>query len=253
MLKRRCATFTLQKNEDFHLPLWLGYYGQYFEPQDMYVLDHQSNDEATLSTLADFANTGGNVKTVEHELSFDHAWLLDTVHWMQRKLLDRYEYVLFTDCDEWVIPAEGSLGEFIANAEKNTYRCKGYEVVEDKQRRWPLFDKTLLSRNELRWINGYHETTLPYPNMVINGDLFLYHLHRLNRQAALNKLNRWKTQQIDPVAQQAKMGWQNYALSDEEFDAWFSGDNERYRDEPMGTPEPWDERLVVELRKTGVV
>lgn len=246
MTKKRAAVFTLQQNERYHLPLWLAYYGQFFQPQDIYVLDHDSTDPETKQALR---NSPVNVLPVHHELTFDHTWLLDTVHAEQKALLGRYEYVLFTDVDEWLIPADGDLRAFIDAADQLAYRATAYEVIEDRQRRWPVYDKTLLARMPLTWIAGYHETSMPYPNVPASDDLFLYHLHRLNRQAALDKLNRWSATKVDPVARANNMAWQNFALSpEEEFDNWFTGDYEKDAGgRTMGEPMPLDDRLAAAL------
>jgi len=243
--KRRCAVFTLQRNEHFHLPLWIRYYGQHFDRQDMYVLDHDSDEASTLLTLMDFQDAGGNVHTRHHELTFDHAWLLDTVHAFQRLLLAEYRYVLFTDCDEWVVPSEGGLREFIEDAAEPAYRCTGYEVIVDNQYRWQLYDKTLLSRVPLTWIPGYHFSKPEFP---VNGDLLLYHLHRLDFAAAWDKLKRWRVTKVDPVAMASGLAWQNFDLPDKEaFKRWFWNVGPSREAIEMGEAEPWDQRLVYEM------
>ncbi len=38
------AVFTQVKNEKVFLPIWINHYSQYFNTEDLYVLDHQSKD-----------------------------------------------------------------------------------------------------------------------------------------------------------------------------------------------------------------
>ena len=45
--KKKCAVFTIVKNENYFLPIWLKHYKRYFDNSDIYVLDHQSNDGST--------------------------------------------------------------------------------------------------------------------------------------------------------------------------------------------------------------
>ena len=229
----RCAVFTLQRDERFHLPLWARYYAKHFDPEDMYILNDGSRDPATLSTLAVFP---GDVRHIEHDLVLDHEWMLQTVMAAQRQLLGSYEYVLFTDADEWLVPAAGTLREYIDQATAPAYRAIGYEVVEDRCFRAPDYDKTLLSREPLSWAYGYHHAN---PEPAPAGDLFLYHLHRLNFDEAWAKAQRWLAGKLDPVAVQAGHSVQNQISDMETFRQWFYG--------IPGSPEPLPERLTSEL------
>ena len=54
------AVLTMVYNESVFLPIWLRYYSRFFAPEDIYVLDHQSDDGST--------NGGGFVRVpLEHE------------------------------------------------------------------------------------------------------------------------------------------------------------------------------------------
>ena len=46
-MKKKSAVFTIVKNENYFLPIWIKHYKKYFNESDMYVLDHQSNDAST--------------------------------------------------------------------------------------------------------------------------------------------------------------------------------------------------------------
>src|SRR4029078_6916324 len=41
------AVLTIAQNESLFLPVWLGYYSRFFNPDDVYVLDHDSDDGST--------------------------------------------------------------------------------------------------------------------------------------------------------------------------------------------------------------
>jgi hypothetical protein len=247
--KKRCAVFTLQKNENFHLPLWIKYYEQYFDHEDMYVVDHDSTESETLATLAIFQEMDGNVRHLKHDLTFDHAWLVNTVHTIQNELLIHYKYVLFTDCDEWVMPANGDLEQFINNATEDVYRCTGYEIIEDDMYRWPLYDKTLLAKVPVTWVYGYH---FAQPNVEPDPGLFLYHLHRLDFKEAWKKTQRWKASQVDPVALKNGLAWQNFDIEDlAAFKRWFY--NETTREIiPMGPSQSIDKRLTDQFEDLGI-
>ena len=95
---RRRAAFTIVQNEPVFLPLWLQYYGRYFDRSDLYVLDHGTTDASTNEI-----NSSCNVLRVHREKSFDHAWLRSTVATFQAFLLQSYERVLFAEADEFIV------------------------------------------------------------------------------------------------------------------------------------------------------
>lgn len=86
--KRKCAVFTIVKNESVYLPIWLRYYKKYFNDKDIYVLDHESTDGST-------ENLSVNCKLVTNDLFQDNEWLLSVTKEFQRKLLRDYRQVLF--------------------------------------------------------------------------------------------------------------------------------------------------------------
>lgn len=69
-MKKKCAIFTIAKNEDYFLPKWIKHYKKYFDVSDIYILNHQSSDGST-------DNLDVNVVDVFNELAFDHNWLLN--------------------------------------------------------------------------------------------------------------------------------------------------------------------------------
>ena len=80
------------------LPQWVAYYSRYFDPEDLYVLDHDSTD-------ASIAAFEGHCQVVrDHRTtSFDHRWLRSTVEDFQAFLLQSYETVLFAEADEFIV------------------------------------------------------------------------------------------------------------------------------------------------------
>ena len=84
--------FTIVKNESYFLPIWIKYYSFFFDKNDIYILDHDSDDNST--TELDV-----NVVNIHNTLAFDHQWLVDTVQDFQQKLLEKYKCVLFSESD----------------------------------------------------------------------------------------------------------------------------------------------------------
>lgn len=211
------AIFTLQHNEQFFLPIWVKYYSQFFAPEDMYILAHNCSGK-TLDLLKGYEKFGIKVLYLETEEIFNHDWLLDKVHTEQRELLNNYDYVVFTDCDEFIVPTGCTLGEFIDQADQDAYRCEGYDVVEDKMFASHGFSKTLISRVPLTYCHGYHFTTPEYPKL---SGLNLYHLHFMDYQECWDKCQRQAQETWDSYALVNKLGFQNRIVDKDEFDRMF--------------------------------
>ena len=69
---QKCALLTIVKNEKTFLPIWLRHYKNYFNDEDIYVLNHESNDNST-------DHLEVNVFDIYNPLGFDHQWLVDTI------------------------------------------------------------------------------------------------------------------------------------------------------------------------------
>jgi hypothetical protein len=208
-MKKKCAVFTIVKNEDYFLPIWIKHYQRFFDNSDIYVLDHQSDDDST-------NNLDVNVVEVINELTFDHQWLVDTVENFQSKLLEEYECVLFAEADEIIYclekPLDEMIDDFLNNTENDCVRAHGYEIKQNNELNishndliipnrnyWyesGNYSKTLLSKVRLNWIWGFHypikdksklwsdgnAINIEFINKKTNKDynLFLLHLHRLD-------------------------------------------------------------------------
>ena len=223
----KSAVFTICKNEKRMLPVWLRYYSQYFDANDIYVLDHQSDDGST-------TNIKANVIVVVNDKTFDHRWLNQTVGNHQRVLLQKYSTVLFAETDEMIIPNlkkyPGGLREYIDRFDKPVIRCIGWEIMqnlyEESELNWeqPIFEqrkfgflsvgfnKPLLAKTPVTWGPGFHHTSDGEHAITIDNDLGLFHLrqvdllHTVRRSEWKRKSNscndscghhqRWNTQEV---------------------------------------------------------
>jgi hypothetical protein len=218
--KRKCAVFTIVKNESFFLPIWLKHYRKYFCDYDIYVLDHQSTDGST-------ENLPVNVEIVKNELSYDHQWLLNTISKKQRELLDDYECVLFSESDEIVYTINCQLDEYIdtfIDSHLQYVTCQSYEVSQNFEenernlnddeeifanRNWwtrqaytaNLYDKTLLSKIPLEWEPGFHN--ISYPRFYTN-NFFMVHLKRYDFEQLLSRNRRGREWNAAPTHLAAK-------------------------------------------------
>lgn len=203
---KKCAVFVMVKDEGYFLPKWLGYYKQFFKPEDIYVLDHQSSDGST-------QNLDVNVIHVTNDIAVDHTWIVNTIQDQQRKLLENYRCVLFAESDEIVYPLFQTLDNYIdkfLDGQDEYITCIGYEMMQDLEKekplsaddpilpnrkhwfRHPLYDKTLLSKVPLNWAWGFHSQDKPN----IHRGLYLLHLHRHDFEMMLKRhemrVVKWK-------------------------------------------------------------
>ena len=211
------AIFVLQHNESYYLPMWVKYYSQFFAPEDIYILAHNCTNK-NAEQLDEYEKQGYQVKRLTTEEIFDHDWLLDTIHTFQRELLERYDYVVFTDCDEFLCPTDCTLGEFIDNATEPAYRSLGHDVIEDKMYLSGGFNKTLISRIPLIWSHGYHTAQ---PDLPVTPNLHLYHLKKLNYQELWERNQRLIKETWNQYAVDAQLSAQNRMADEQAFKNMF--------------------------------
>ena len=207
----KCALLTITRNEKHFFPLWYQYYSQTFADKDIYVLDHDSTDNH-------LHHDDVNVKVIRNGGKLDRPWMRQMVMNAQAELLGRYEYVLFTEIDEFVVPDPvryHGLSHYIREVHQQWVRCRGYDIVhatgesglEIGRRPWlaqrslwmynPLFySKTLLARKPLYWGNGFHNVKQDRTNKQPPESDELYLLHF---QFACLELcfRRWRDRQVD--------------------------------------------------------
>ena len=195
--RKRRAVLTIVRDEPVFFPIWLDYYSRFFDPDDIYVLDHETSD----------GSTGGDgfVRVpVAHE-TVDHTWMVRTIEEHQHELLDRYDVVLVTDVDEIVAPspAWGTLGDYIDRLEEDFVNCVGYELLHlvdreppfdptrkvlDQRRYWfanEIYDKPALATQPMNWKPGFHRTE--DGRMRPDPDLHMIHLHRMDYEICLER------------------------------------------------------------------
>ncbi len=237
--KRKCAIFVMVQNESLYLPIWLKYYSKYFAAEDIFVFDHRSTDGCTeeCGKIFEFRSI-----KLDYSFSFDHEWFQFVANYTQKRLLECYEYVLFTDIDEIIFPdlrKYGDLAIYINGLEKDYVRCKGYELIHLKDKEPPFdankpilsqrrywyrnkfFGKTLLSKKALGWNIGFHKFALE--EIREDNSLFLVHLHKLDfdicRKRSLERSKlRWRQSEIKKMR-----GWQNRIEDSKEFNRFYYG------------------------------
>jgi hypothetical protein len=226
---------TIVRNEAVLLPIWLRYYSQFFAPDDIYVLDHQTSDGST--TGAGFVRV-----PVEHELVYDSGWLTDVVQEHQHRLLRQYDVVLTVDADEIVAPdpAWGTLGDYIDRFDEEFVNCLGYEVVHLRDREPPLrpnesvlaqrgfwyahgaYDKPALATAPSEWARCFHSLADGRHNY--DPDLRLIHLHRMDFDISLGRHRRHSDRSWNQQDVSARWGYHNLLTDAVAFEEWFYTD-----------------------------
>ena len=229
------AAFTIVQNEPVMLPLWLDYYGRFFDAEDLYVLNHDGTD-GSVEAVSDRCQ----VIPIHRTKSFEHRWLRATVEAFQTFLLRSYDAVLFTEADEFVVadPRRYSgLDDYIGQLEEPAARCLGFNVVQQpdepalqfgrpllaQRRYWHAslgYSKRLLGRVPLRWSEGFHEE-YNAPDRAPDPALLLVHLHRIDYDWCVTRhrstaARNWSEEDIA-----REDGTQNRMASEEQLAHWF--------------------------------
>jgi hypothetical protein len=249
--RKRRAALTIVRNEPVFLPIWLRYYSRFFEPGDIYVLDHESSDGSTAGD--------GFVRIPVTHPTVDHTWMVRTMEEHQHNLLDRYDVVLVTDVDEIVAPHPdwGTLGDYLDRFEEAFVNCIGYELIHlidreppydpsrnvlDQRGYWfanNIYDKPAIATEPMRWTPGFHRTE--DLSMRMDPDLYLVHLHRMDYEICLarHRYRRGRAWNDRDVAR----GWatHNRIIDEAGFARWFYEDASVEWTEVMvePIPAPW--------------
>jgi hypothetical protein len=242
-VKRSTAVFTIAQDEPDFLPVWLGYYSQYFDPTDIFVLDHDSTSVAWTD-----AHPVVNRVPVHRSHSFDHTWLRETVQRFFAFLLQSYRFVLFAEADEIVAAdprahAGGLAGYLRSLAPGDTPRCSGYNLMAGGPVDWAetllpqcrywypadMYSKHLLASTPLEWNNGFHLESAR-AEQVPDPTLLLLHLHRLDYDRCLQRHRATAARNWSQIDVDQGLGYQNRIAEPAEFEQWY------YHDEQLGGP-----------------
>jgi len=198
-MKRKCAVFTMARNERVFLPIWLNYYSKFFPQEDIFVLDHLTDDGST-------ENLKCNVVRLDYELAYDEEWRVMTFENKVNELLNSYECVICTDTDEFlfspILPLDNLIDTFL-NSENQFLTCTGYEIMQNEQCEMSFdvnkglleqrsfwfrnggMDKSLITKIPLSWSLGFH-SIINYTNNYCY-ELINLHLHRFDWELMLER------------------------------------------------------------------
>ena len=241
--KRDRCVFTIMNNEYEFFPIWLNYYSKFFEPQDIYVLDHNSDGEF-FEQVQQLSREGKfNLQRVYNYALFDHDWLRSTVTDYQHFLINSYKSTLFIEIDEIVATQPNSkyknIGHYMDEFNKSglkAVRADGFNIVSHPDGDKPLDSNVpiLQQRSRYKWdisyckpyigsipldyTGGFHSTYSEYEatgetfgikEYLIDKDLVAFHLHYIDINWTHQKNHRRSQDKWSTHDWQHGMGYQN--------------------------------------------
>ncbi len=183
------AAVTMVKDEAVMLPLWARHYGERLGADHVVVLDNDSRDGSTDDLDVEVRRLG----ELPGGSAFERA-RLDAVNLVAGELLETFDWVVFTDVDEFLVvdPARsGSFKHVLADATGSAVAPLALNVVQDlaaeapldparpilDQRSYAQFAPVMCKPSSKRvpdtWGSASHGLRGPYD---VRSDLFMLHL-----------------------------------------------------------------------------
>lgn len=222
----KAAAITMVYNENRNLPLWLEYYGGSLGFENLFILDHGSTDGSVFPGLCN------HIKLPR--TAFDDNVRARSVSGLHRALLEYFDVVIYTDCDEFIVPRPNkftSLMNFLVGRSEAVTRCIGINVIQHAMNLPPLDRsrsvlrqrpyacashwqaKPLISCVPIDWHAGFHNCAQP---SILNYDLWMFHLKYADLGSALQKLSVTRSIAWSDAALAAGQGL-SQRLTDEEI------------------------------------
>jgi hypothetical protein len=199
--------FTMVYNDSVNLPIWLEYYGRNFGPENLLILDHGSTDGSTRD-LALY----NHMRIPRDE--FNEGVRCKLVNSIQQGLQPYYDMILFSDCDEIIVPDPHKysslldyLDYFVASdmlsvsplglnvvhmPEIEPDFVPGKPVLDQRKYVWfsSHYCKPLLVKVPVTWNLGFHGCTGCHCAVRphVDSDLYLFHLKNIDKAASLKRL-----------------------------------------------------------------
>lgn len=196
----RCAIaiITMVYNESTNLPIWVGHYHRMAPSAALFVVDHSSSDGST-------ARVSGVNRIPLPRDKLDERDRTFLINSLQQGFLRYYDIVIYTDCDELLVPdpaKSAALDAYLAALSYpyaspigiNVLHIADLEPAIDftrpllLQRRYGQFQsslcKPLVTRVALTWEPGFHSCNLrPH----VDKSLYLFHIKQIDKEEALRR------------------------------------------------------------------
>ncbi len=194
----KIAIMTMVYNESTNLPIWLRHYRRVAPTANLFVIDHSSDDGSTA-----LLSGATKIPLPRDELDeHDRTFLINS---LQHGFLRYYGIVIYTDCDELLVPdpAKSARLDTYLSYQPYSYAAPvGVNVIHIAdieppidftrplllQRRYGQFRSTMckpvITRIALTWEPGFH-TCNRSPN--IDRNLYLFHIKQIDKDEALRR------------------------------------------------------------------
>ena len=202
MIKKSLAIVTMVYNEGRQLPRWIRHYSRHVEQvSDLYVINHGSSD-GSIESLPN----GINVINLERDDGKGlQTWRAKYVSDFVNKLKEKYEAVIYVDCDEYLVvdpDVSSNLFNYINNGGLSTHSI-GFDVLHDRVAE-PSLNGNLISEvrskiqfvaamckpvvvlnnDQVNWQSGFHISNIK----PVHGDLYLFHARYADINDGVNRL-----------------------------------------------------------------
>jgi FkbM family methyltransferase len=188
----RAAAITMVYNESYFLPIWLRHYGAHLGLDNLFVVDHGSDDGSITSDVKNRIRIPRDV--------FDDNVRRQMITNLHSALLYYFDVVIYTDCDELLVPRPSKYAtmlDYLKQTRAATIRSVGINVMPHERGMPPLdltkplllqrpygfpthwYFKPLVSAEPIRWVPGFHDAE---EQSMFDPDLWLFHLKFANDQ-----------------------------------------------------------------------
>ncbi len=194
----KIAIMTMVYNESTNLPIWLRHYRRIAPTANLFVIDHSSDDGSTA-----LLSGATRIPLPRDELDeHDRTFLINS---LQHGLLRYYDIVIYTDCDELLVPdpaKSARLDTYLWDQPYSYASPVGLNVIHIAeiepaidftrplllQRQYGQFRSTMckpvITRVALTWEPGFH-TCNRSPN--VDRNLYLFHIKQIDKDEALRR------------------------------------------------------------------
>lgn len=197
-MKKPIAVVTMCYNEELLLPFWFEYYSKQVGVENLYILDHGSDD----GSATKYKNECSVIKLPRTH--HDDTQRVAIVGKFTASLLQLYERVAYVDADEFIVPDPRwyeNLLDFCKMRRAVVLTLFGADVVHDfdneepidfsknifKQRKWIIpsgfLCKPAIINREVQWWTGFHG----YDGGNIFDNVYLFHLANVDKNIIIER------------------------------------------------------------------
>lgn len=199
----RIAAFTMCYKEHVMLPLWIKHYEQLVGRENLFILDHSNDPPIQINDIK---------CEVIARPNYDEVTRLNTIKTWQNKLLETYDWVIFSDTDEFIVFRQSpntTIQDYLKQHQSQIIRCIGVEVYDTGDVppvNWglPILEqrhkgaisnwscKSLISSTANDWTPGFHTTN---STSTADYNFWLFHLKHADEAHLMQRLSM--TRQFD--------------------------------------------------------